>query len=389
MLYFTENNLTLESPTGSQTWPISELLETPNPLSGLPLVDRNAALRRAAEIADKNVAALSETAQLQVDFWKNFQPEKISECTFIYPSTEGSTNRLELTINPLGLLYKDLSGEYYYPPGHVSEQLFSDFWFYGPLQPIPELKLREKIVSQLRDAFLNPDSPAAKAHFELFEYPALTDSSLYWEEGDHKRKDFVAVRNNGIESGYSTWRDTQPMVGFISFERFLHEPPRLHSIFTAEIRTKIEQFLGRKSAFNRSKNEAPEEPKPPTPREKMDLSELLLKADPNSVKGAETLISLLEYAAEDSYWLNYVFNCSFKLRGNKKIENFIVECLQGDNEIHFKKAVDVLQMWGYYGDKSFQNRALFQQLNWEDATANDPNFREALEKTIKIIQQHP
>ncbi len=388
MLYFTEKDLTLESESGSKTWSIQELLETPNLLSGLPLADRNAALRKAAELVDKNVAALSETAQLQVDFWKNFQPEKISECTFIYPSTEGSTNRWELTINPLGLFYKDLSGEYYYPPGHVSEQLFSDFWFYGPLQPIPELKLREKIVSQLLDAFFNLDGAAAKAHFELFEYPVLTDSSLYWEEGDHKRKDFVAVRSNGIETGYSTWRDTQPMLGFISFERFLHEPPRPQSIFTADIRAKIEQFLGRKSAFNRSKNEVPEAPKPPTPREKMDLADLLLKADPKAENGAEALISLLEFEAEESYWRSFVFNYCFKLRGNKRIENFIVECLRGDNEVHFKKAVDVLQMWGTYGDKSLQNRTLLQQLNWADATANDPSFRETLEKTIKIIHQH-
>lgn len=389
MLLFTENNLTQESPTGSKTWSLPELLETPNPLYDLPLVDRNAALRKAAELADKNAAALSETAQLQVDFWKNFQPEKISECTYIYPSTEGSSNRWELTINGLGLFYKDISGEYYYPSGHVSEQLFSDFWFYGPLEPVPELKLREKILGQLRDAFLNPEGPAAKAHFELFEYPTLTDSSLYWEEGDYKRNDFVAVRSNGIESGYSTWRDTQPMVGFISFERFLHEPPGPYTSFTPEIRTKIEQFLGRKSAFNRSKNEAPEPPKPPTPREKMDLSEALLKADLNSVKGAETLISLLEYAAEDSYWLNYVFNCSFKLRGNKTVENFIVACLQGENEVYFKKAVDVLQMWGIYGDHFFQNRTLFLQLNWEDATANDPSYREILQKIIQYIRPNP
>lgn len=389
MLYFTENTLTQESPTGSKTWPLPELLETPNPLYDLPLVDRNAALRKAADIVDKNVAVLSERAQLQVDFWKNFQPEKISECTYIYPSTEGSTNRWELTINALGLLYKDISGEYYYPSGHVSEQLFSDFWFYGPLEPVPELKLREKILSQLRDAFLNPDGPAAKAHFELFEYPALTDSGLYWEEGDHKRMDFVAVRSNGIESGYSTWRDTQPMVGFISFERFLHEPPGPYTSFTPEIRAKIEQFLGRKSAFNRSKNEVPEPPKPPTPREKMDLSELLLKTDSNSVTGAETLISLLEYAEEDSYWLNYVFNCSFKLRGNKTIENFIVACLLGENEVYFKKAVDVLQMWGIYGDNFFQNRTLLLQLTWEDATANDPSFREILQKIIQHIRPNP
>ncbi len=386
MLYFTQFSLTQETPNGSKTWPLQELLETPDPLSGLPLVERNASLRKAAEILGEQSNDLSETARLQVDFWKNFQPENISERTYLYPSTADSSKRWELTINKLGLLYKDITGEYYYPPGHVSEQLFSDFWFYGPLQPVPELSMREKIVGLIRDAFLSPEGPAAGAHFELFEYPELSDSSLYWEEGDHKRNDFIAVRSNGIESGYSTWRDTQPMVGFISFERFLHEPPHPYTSFTPEIRAKIEQFLGRKSAFNRSsKEDAPEPPKPPTPREKMDLAETMLKADSNSEKGAEILISLLEYEAEESYWRNYVFNYCFKLRGNKKVENFILDCLQGDNEIHFKKAVDVLQMWGFYGDKYLQDRALLLQLNWEDATANDPEFRGAIEQIIRIV----
>ncbi len=387
MLYFTENGVILETDSGSTNWSLPELLETPDPLSDLPLAERNAVLRKAAEMLGEPSNELSETARLQVDFWKNLQPAAISERTYLYSSTADSAKRWELTVNALGLFYKDLSGEYYYPPGHVSEQLFSDFWFYGPLQPLPELKLREKVIGMIRDAFLNPDCPAAGAHFELFEYPALTDSGLYWEEGDYKRKDFVTVRSHGIESGYSTWRDTQPLVGFISFERFLNEPPRPYTSITPEMRAKIEQFLGRKSVFNRTKIETPEPPKPPTPREKMDLAETMLKADPKSEKGAEILISLLEYEAEESYWRNYVFNYFFKLRGNRLVENFVLECLQGDNEIHFKKAVDVLQMWGFYGDKSLQDRTLLLQLNWEDATANDPEFREALEKVTKIIQQ--
>lgn len=278
MLYFNENGLTLETDFGAQTWSIPELLETPNPLYGQALAERNAALRKAVEIADAGSAKLSETAALQVDFWKNFQPAKI------------------------------------------------------------------------------PD-----------------------------RTDFISVRSNGIETGCSTWRDTQPAISFISFERFLHEPPGPHSIFKPEIRAKIEQFLGRKSAFKRSKVEVPEAPKPPTPREKMDLADALLKANPLAENGAEALLALLEYEAEDSYWRNFVFNYCGKLRGNKRVQNFIVECLQGDNEVHFKKAADVLSMWGIYGDKAFQNRALLLQLNWDDATANDPNFREALEVVLKNI----
>jgi hypothetical protein len=385
MLYFNENGLTLETDFGAQTWSIPELLETPNPLYGQALAERNAGLRKAVEIADAGSEKLSETAALQFDFWKNFQPAKIPDRTYIYPTSAETANHWELTINRLGLYYKDLSSEYDNRPGWVSEQLFSDFWFYGPLQPIPELKLREKIIASMREGFLNPDCPAAGAHFELFEYPPLKDSNLYWSEGDYKRTDFISVRSNGIETGCSTWRDTQPAISFISFERFLHEPPGPHTIFKPEIRAKIEQFLGRKSAFKRSNVEVPEAPKPPTPREKMDLADALLKANPLAENSAEALLALLEYEAEDSYWRNFVFNYCGKLRGNKRVQNFIVGCLQGDNEVHFKKAVDVLSMWGIYGDKAFQNRALLLQLNWDDATANDPNFREALEVVLKKI----
>lgn len=386
MLYFNENGLTLETPEGSKTWSIQELLETPDALSGQPLAERNATLRKAAEIAGNGSGQYSETASLVVDFWQNFQPEKIADHTYIYSVTDRSTYHWELTINRTGLYYKDLSNQYDSRPGWVSEQLFSDFWFYGPLQPIPELRLREKLIATLQEVFLNPDCPAAGAHFELFEYPPLHDSNLSWSEGDYKRNDFVEVRAHGIESGYSTWRDTQPSVGFTSFERFLHEPPKPYSSITPEIRAAIEQFLGKKSRFPQDKKEAPEPPRPPTPREKMDLADLLLKTDPKAANGAEALIALLAYESEESYWTNFVFNYCGKLRGNQTVENFILDCLQGDHENHFKKAVDVLQMWGFYGDKSFQNRALLLQLNWEDATANDPDFREALKKTIQLIQ---
>jgi hypothetical protein len=389
MLYFTENGLTLETPDGAKSWSLQELLEMPNALPDLPLAERNAALRKAAELAAKSPGQLTEMMRFKADFWQHFRPEKISERTFLYSSTPGSAKQWELTINALGVFYTDLSGEYYYPPGKVTEQLFSDFWFYGPLQPVPELSMRTKLVELMQEAFQDPDCPATGAHFELFEYPAR-DSDLYWEEGNHVRSDFVAVRSHGIESGYSTWRDVQPLVGYLSFERFLNEPPPPYTSITPGMRSAIEQFLGRKSTFNRAAQEAQEAqepPKPPTPREQMDLAEHLLKSDPTSEQGAEVLISLLRYEMEESYWRNYVFNYCYKLRGNTKVESFIVDCLRSDNEVHFKKAVDVLQMWGFYGDKSFQNRALLLSLNWEDATANDPAFREALDITIKMIQK--
>ena len=201
MFHFTENGIVQETALGPKTWSFPELLEMSYPLYGEPLAERNAALRKVAEKSAERVGELSETARLRVDFWQNFHPENISERTYLYPSAAASTHRWELSINALGLFYKDVSGEYDSRPGWVSEQLFSDFWFYGPLQPMPDLKIREKILSIIRDAFSPSDCPAAAAHFELFEYPLLTDSDLSWSEGDYKRTDFVNVRAHGIEVG--------------------------------------------------------------------------------------------------------------------------------------------------------------------------------------------
>ena len=121
----------------------------------------------------------------------------------------------------------------------------------------------------------------------------------------------------------------------------------------------------------------------------MDLAEALLQ-DPNSEEGAEALIALLVYETESDYWRNYVFNRMFKLRDNKRIQQFVLECLDGDNEIWFKKAADVLSAWGFfYGDTLLADRNLLLRLNWDDATANDPDFRDALAKTQKIVLKTP
>ena len=120
------------------------------------------------------------------------------------------------------------------------------------------------------------------------------------------------------------------------------------------------------------------------PKAKQALAKILAeKFDPE--RGAETLISLLEWEAETDYWRNYVFNSFFRMRDNRRVQNFIVECLRRDNETWFKKSVDVLSMWGIYGDKDLTDRELLLGLNWNDAISKGSYFQETLEKTIKII----
>lgn len=388
MLEVSADKIVQKIGSFEQIWHIPEVLETHDPFSGEPFAERKAALRHAVEMASKMPGELTEGQRLRLDFWKNFRPVKISERRFEYTTKATATYYWELTINELGVFYKDISGEYHGTPGIIGEQLFADFWFFGPLYPIPDLAIRRQVVGILKDTFLEADCPAAGAHFEFFEYPPLPAQVVQWSEGNHVRSDFVTVREYGVEVGSTTWRDAEPSIWFVSFENFLNVPPHPNASITPEIRAAIEAHLGILSKCNRPNDgthwplEIP--PKPPTPRQKMDKAEALLK-QPDSDEGAEILISLLEYEAETDYWRNYVFNCLFNLRHNKTVQRFIVQKLQGDNEIHFKKAVDVLHMWGMKGDKALSDRDLLRALNWDDATANDLNFREALEKTIHII----
>jgi len=382
MFHFAKNQVVQKRGSIEQIWTISELLETCNPLPGEPLAERNAALQKACELAAQMPDKLSGTARLHLDFLKNFRPEKIDERTYVYKTSKS----WELTINESGLFYKDVSGEYTSQPGEVSEQLFSDYWFFGPLRPMPNLDLRSEVLSLIKNTFSDAGCPASRTHFELFEYPKKSLEGLHWEEGNHVRRDYMTVTNFGIEMGYSTFRDGPFGPGFLSFEKFLNVPPAALSWILPEIRVEIERFLGKTNLFSPPQ---PEEtpPRPLGPQDKMDASDALLKQHPDSEEGADMLFSLLEFEAETDYWRNYVFNRCFRLRTNPVVQKFIVERLRGDNELHFKKAVDVLMAWGMYGDKAFADRELLRSLNWEDATANDPDFRAALEKVVQCILQ--
>lgn len=465
MFYFTESAIVQTRGSQTQTWPFPALFETHDPLPDEPLALRNTAMLQVVEMVTEQYADLSEVALLRYDFWKQLQPSRITEQRFEYTTKVTNSYQWELTINESGLFYKDISGEYNPQPGTVTEQLFSDFWFYGPKMPIPDLPIRKQLIATIRNAFLQAGSPASYKHFDLFEYPVQVGSHLNWSEGNYNRSDFVTVCAHGIEIGYSTWRDLMPYTWFMSFEHFLNVPSREGTAITPEIRAAIEAHLAQKPAqrkveehttpadnaeskrlfmanggnilyihkdgfgdvyratqveeaawraelienysnrlkvednetvlaglaqtlqYNKVENVGDllfEAAKTAAPKAKQALAKILAeKFDPE--KGAEALISLLEWEAETDYWRNYVFNSFFRMRDNRTVQNFIIQNLQGDNEIWFKKSVDVLCMWGIYGDKDLTDREMLLSLKWDDATANTPYFREILERVIKII----
>jgi hypothetical protein len=458
-------------------WTVADLLTCYEPLAGEPLAVRNYAMQQVVYMAEEQYSDLSEAARLRYDFWKQLRPNRIPEQQWGYQLTITNSHQWQLHLTPEGLRYTDVSGQCWYPPGKVSEQLLSDFWFYGPLFPIPDLGLRKQLVAHVRNAFIQAGSPASYAHFKLFEYPRL-ENPMLWEEGDHLAKDYVCLRQFGIETGATNWRDGLVFSSLLSFERFLADPTAFQSDLTPEIREVINQHLA--PAFvvkNRDESkygtwdEHGADPSPDNARSKQlfmdnagqthyiyrdgfgdeyraspaeenawrqellekyarrikeeddgvvltqiarnmqlnhakNVEELLLEAANNATsltakqglaqalheifnheKAAELLVSLLQYEEESEYWRNYVFNRFAKMRENRGAQRFIVQCLKGDNEIHFKKAVDVVGFWGLHlGEQPLADRNLLLSLNWEDATAQSIHFTKALEKVVKIVE---
>lgn len=492
MVQFNGNIIQQNSSGFEREWTIPELFETYDPLSGEALTARNEAMRNAIDVAMDMYSDLSEKARLRYAFWKQLRSERIEREEFKYFIKITDTYRWILTINAEGLFYKDISGQFSPRPGTVYEQLFSDFWFYGPLMPLPDLQTRKWIIAKIRNAFFQAGSSASYKHFPCFEYPTFPVSPLQWTDGDSEASNFVTVRDFGIEWGRTNFHDGLVYLNFLSFEHFLTVPLPEHVPITPEMRSEIHELISaqmarEKSGASRSNQAEPtvglmytagehyaesanvarlaatEESKrlfmenggqthyiflegngdrySATPAEEAkwrvellefyakriqeedngtvlvhiarnmqyngasNVEELLLaaaeNAEPkakqglaqalvevcNSDKGAEMLISLLELEAQDSYWRDYVFNSFFRTRENRLVQNFLIECLQGDKELWFKKSVDVLRTWGAFGEKALTDKNLLNALNWEDATAADPDFRSAFDKVIKIIKK--
>jgi hypothetical protein len=242
-----ENSIVQNRYVVEREWSIPELLESFDPLYGEPLAERNAAIRQLLPKAMESYDDLSDLARLRLDFWRHFAPQQVDEQWVKYTTTVTNTYNWELTVNADGLFFNDLSGEYSSHPGRVYEQMHCDFWFFGPLMPMPDLEVRKKVLSVLRNALTDLDSPVAKAHFELFEYPSLENAPM-WEEGDNYRKDYVILRKHGIEHGATTWRDGLLYSAFIAYERFLAQPAATlyGTMLTPTIRERIEQHISRR-----------------------------------------------------------------------------------------------------------------------------------------------
>jgi len=210
------------------------------PLKFEPLAVRHKAMIALLPIAEAAYKNLSETGRLCYDFWRLIQPERIVERRFKYTTKVVDTYDWSLTLSSKGLVYKDKSKEFC-TSDTVYRQLLSDFWFYGPRMPIPDLSIRQQLVAGIRSAF-REDGPVATRHFPLFEYPN-TKHELGWKTGDTKVQDFVYVRNYGIEIGQTNWHDGLVFLDFVSFERFLTGQGLEDHRFKPNVKTAIQEHL--------------------------------------------------------------------------------------------------------------------------------------------------
>ncbi|MBI1226528.1 MAG: hypothetical protein GC192_14940 [Bacteroidetes bacterium] len=477
MLLFKTNTIHQKLDYQEKEWTLEELFTSYEPLSSEPLAVRVGAMQQAVFMAEEYFSELSEVAQLRYDFWKQLRTNRIEERQYKYSVTGRDTYQWELTVNSQGLFYKDLNPMYGEMAGRVHEQLFSDFWFYGPLMPMPNLNDRKWAVSQIRNAFLQI-GPVSQKHFELFEYPKPS-AVRNWEEGDHVAKDYLDMQQYGLEYTRWNWHDGPTYTSFIAFERLLADPAGLEWAVTPAIRAEIMRHLQSEIYAQKSQDtggpiwdEHGSDPNPTNARSKQlfmenggqvhqiyrdgfgdeykaspaeenawrqelvenykyrltqenngvvltqivrslqhnyvkNVDEMLLEAAAtttslankqaisqtlyevfNHEKTLDVLLSLLQFEHEESYWRDYVFSSFGRMRDNRAVQGFIIKCLKGDNETHFKKAVDVIASWGMKGDTTLMNRDLWLSLNWEDACAADPHFNHALEKAIKIIENN-
>ena len=170
MLHLEDGKVIQQAGDQTKVWDIPELLSVYDALGGEPLAARNTIFKQVTPIAAERYEELSPAAHLRYDFWKYVQLRHIETKVFEYTTRISDTYHWRLELNAEGAFFTDLSGQYG-PAGQTYAQLLSDFWFCGPLLPLPGLADRKWAVAQIRNAFGQAGGPAYNAHFPLFEYP--------------------------------------------------------------------------------------------------------------------------------------------------------------------------------------------------------------------------
>jgi hypothetical protein len=234
MLQFQGNTIVQNLHDTERIWTVEEVFNSFEPLSGESLAVRTQAIGQAIYLAEEVYQDLSPTAILHYQFWKLLQPRRIEERKFHY--TIGRSDRQyawELLVNQQGLWFTDLDGMYAPQAGQVFEQVLSDFWFYGPLMPMPHADDRKWTVVQFKNAFIQV-GPVAQQHFTLLDYPSLS-KTYHWSIPE---KGTLNLHSFGLELEMQTSGHQ-----FLSFERILHDTHAMNVLLGEEVVQAVQQIL--------------------------------------------------------------------------------------------------------------------------------------------------
>ncbi len=117
-------------------------------------------------------------------------------------------------------------------------------------------------------------------------------------------------------------------------------------------------------------------------RERQSIA-LTLWEDYKSEKSVDVLLSLLDLP--DPYWRDFVFTTLGRMTESRAARDWVWQCLRGDREIYFSKAVDVVRWWTVEGKVQTADPDVLRQLTWANKTQAPAAIGPALEQVKKAI----
>ncbi|MDQ3017812.1 MAG: hypothetical protein M3R25_13960 [Bacteroidota bacterium] len=217
-----------------------QLFNTYAPLDRFPLIDQNILLSSIANTISSFTGNESKAIH-NYNFWKSYKALEFEPKSYSYETKIKNVSNWKLEVSKEGLIYYDLS--HHFNDSNIKhEQTLSDFWFYGPLFPIPSYDLRVELVELLKSAFIDVGFPYPQSHYEVIQYPSFI-SPPTWSDGDYEGSEFVMIRDYGIEYGTMNFHDGLTGLSFISHEHCLNRNDLTNLIFTSEIRNAIIEMI--------------------------------------------------------------------------------------------------------------------------------------------------
>ena len=233
-----EMELNIQTGETTQTLSIAEFYDRYNPLGDIRLTDQ---LQIFEALSQKDFPLLQGKALHCHHFWKAALQIDFPFTTYTYETKVTNPYLWKLDVSSTGFQYKDISGSYGYP-NTIYEQALADFWFYGPLYPIPDISLRSNLIHQIKNRLALAGFVFDDSHFTLITYPDFVRFPD-WSDGDYIASNFVIMRSYGVEYGRQNFHDGLVFLSFASYEHCLNRMDMAGNILTQDIIDLIKEKL--------------------------------------------------------------------------------------------------------------------------------------------------